>query len=318
MNYLLSVIIPTRNRFSYCLSSIESCIDLAPNVQVVVQDNSDTSNKEIIENKYGSKKNLKYNYHPGVLSFVDNFSEAVELSDGKYICVIGDDDAILPNILSVINMMEEKKADAVIPGLNSVYFWPTNEPIEKRGENGLLYLTYIRNKTKRIDPLKGLDKLISRAGQGYQEYGIPRVYHGVIKKECFDEIKNKTGHYFGGLTPDIYSAVSLCYACKNVYSVEYPITVSGICPTSGSAASATGKHTGELSSAPHFKGHSNYVWDEKAPAIYSVESIWAETVLQALKENGDERRYAKFNSYLLDAICYKKYKQRLLSKQNRD
>ena len=73
--------------------------------------------------------------------------------------------------------------------------------------------------------------------------------------------------------------------------MNYPITVSGICPTSGSADSATGRHTGKLEDAPHFRGHASYEWDNKAPAIYSVESIWGETVLKALKDFNDIKSY---------------------------
>ena len=281
---LLSIVIPTKNRQQYCLAAVKQIISLnLDKTQVVIQDNSDDRSleknlKQVIE--YGK---VKYHYREGVISFVDNFSEAVSLCDGEYICMIGDDDGILPNITQVVNTAKERNLDCVIAGLNSVYVWPSNNPIVKGGENGYLCLSYIKKEEKSVNPQKGLKQLIKNAGQDYQNLDLPRVYHGIAKRERLEEIRNIAGNYFKGLTPDIFIAVALASVCKNVIRINYPITISGICPRSGSSDSATGKHTGELRNAPHFRGHINYEWDKKVPAVYSVESIWAETALHALR-----------------------------------
>lgn len=310
MKFILTIIIPTKNRFKYCVSAIKSCLDINNElIQVVVQDNSDISNEETFDDLFNGYSNVKYNYTHEVLSFVDNFSCAISLADGEYVCMIGDDDGILSNILETVKDMKQKQIDALIPGLNSVYIWPSKTPFLKGAENGYLCVSNIRNKVINTNPLKGLDKLLKNGGQYYQDCDIPRLYHGIVKRSKLDEVKKITGNYFYGLTPDIYSAVALSYVCKKVVRIGYPITVSGICPTSGSADSATGKHTGNLSDAPHFRGHKNYQWDQKVPAIYTVESIWAETVLKALLDFDDKNSYKKFNVLYLNSICLKKYPQ---------
>lgn len=309
MNYLLSVIIPTKNRQYYCLAVVHQILGLKePNMQIVIQDNSD---EPILENEIAAfnTTNVKYHYHPGVLSFVDNFSEAVSISDGKYLCMIGDDDGILPNVMNAIELMVKEGYDCLIPGLNSVYCWPSESPFVKNGANGYLCLAYINNCSRVVNIQKGLQDLLKKGGQGYQECDIPRLYHGIVKRDVVDEIRRRSDKYFDGLTPDIYIAVALCFTCKKVCRVYYPITVSGMCPKSGSADSATGKHTGELKDAPHFRGHKQYSWDSKAPEIYSVESIWGETVLHALKNFGAKELYDQFNVRALDSICYLKYPQ---------
>lgn len=307
---LLSIVIPTKNRQQYCLAAVKQIISLnLDKTQVVIQDNSDDRSleknlKQVIENG-----KVKYHYREGVISFVDNFSEAVSLCDGEYICMIGDDDGILPNITQVVNTAKERNIDCVIAGLNAVYVWPSNNPIVKGGENGYLCLSYIKKEEKSVNPQKGLKQLIKNAGQDYQNLDLPRVYHGIAKRERLEEIRNIAGNYFKGLTPDIFIAVALASVCKNVIRINYPITISGICPRSGSSDSATGKHTGELRNAPHFRGHINYEWDKKVPAVYSVESIWAETALHALRTFNHNKLYDEFNVGLLDAICLKKYPQ---------
>ena len=309
MSYLLSVIIPTKNRQDYCLAAIKQIILLnANNIQIVIQDNSDLPSLKD-EIKLLKCNQIKYNYNGNILSFVDNFSEAVDLADGEYVCMIGDDDGILPNIIQVARYAKINELDAIVPGLNSVYIWPMQHSIVRGGEAGYLCLSFISKNMCEIDPLVGLSSLLAAAGQNYQQYDIPRIYHGIVRRDILIKVKERTGHYFGGLTPDIYMATALSILCKKVVRLGFPVTISGICNGSGSANSATGKHTGKLKDAPHFIGHHEaYVWSKEVPAIYTVETIWADTMLHALDELAPEyKKY--FNIKRLVEICAQKYPQ---------
>ena len=307
--YLISIVIPTKNRQKYCIEVVKQIVSLKlEDLQIVIQDNSDEDKlkEEILKLKCDD---ILYNYCDKTLSFVDNFSLALSLSSGEYVCMIGDDDGILPNIIKATKYIKANRIDALIPGLNSVYIWPSEHPIVKGGENGYLCLSYIKNKGKLIDCSKGLHDLMNKGGQEYQSLDLPRIYHGIIKKTILDQVKEMTGNYFSGLTPDIYMSTALSLICEKVYKVEFPVTVSGICLKSGSANSATGKHTGKLEDAPHFIGHDGYIWAQKVPKIYSVESIWADTVLHALNDFNAKKEQDKFRIDVLDAICLKKYPQ---------
>lgn len=309
MNDLLSIVIPTKNRQEYCIEAVRQILSLGlKQTQIVIQDNSDENSLKAMLDALGCS-NIKYNYHAGELSFVDNFSEGVALAEGEYICMIGDDDGVLPNITDVVKMAMKQGYDAVVPGLNAVYCWPTEHSFVKGGENGYLCVSYLYNRRHDIDCKKGLTHLMEQAGQGYQQTEIPRLYHGIVKRECVHAVKMQTGKFFDGLTPDIYISVALCFTCFRICKLDYPVTISGICPRSGSADSATGRHTGRLKDAPHFVGHEEYEWDLKAPVIYSVESIWAETVLHALKDFSADEYYDSFRIDVLDGICLKKYPQ---------
>ncbi|MDE6758671.1 MAG: glycosyltransferase family 2 protein [Clostridia bacterium] len=308
--YKLSIIIPTKNRQFYCKEAIEQILSLnLKSTQLVIQDNSDTNELFDYIVKLNNEK-IKYNYHPGILSFVDNFSEAVSLADGEYICMIGDDDGVLPFIEDIVDKFTKQgNCDAIIPGLNSVYCWPSSQPIFKKAEDGFLCVSFVNKKFKKVNPKDGLKLLLRRGGMDYQECLIPRLYHGIVRRQILEDIKEVTGKYFGGLTPDIYMAVSLALVCRDVFSIGFPVTVSGICPRSGSSDSATGRHTGKLEDAPHFRGHTNYKWDKTVPEIYSVETIWGETVLQALNDFKEKDRHKQFSIKYLDSLCYLKYPQ---------
>ena len=166
--YILSVIIPTKNRQFYCKKAVEQILAINnPKIQIVIQDNSDIDSLQNEIAKFNSPQ-IKYHYHSGIISFVDNFSEAVTLADGKYLCMIGDDDGVLPNIIDAVELAEEKGYDAIIPGLNSVYCWPTPTPFIKNAENGYLCLSFLRKGEYEIDSYYGLKQLMKTAGQDYQ------------------------------------------------------------------------------------------------------------------------------------------------------
>lgn len=308
-NYILSIVIPTKNRQKYCLAAINQIISLnIKNVEICIQDNSDT---DLLRNDISTLAcdDIVYNYHHGILSFVDNFSEAVSLAHGEYMCMIGDDDGILPSIIEVVEHMKKNEIDSVIPSLGAVYFWPSENPIVKNGEKGVLTLSLNKAESRYTDSKRALISLLKGAVQNYTSLDIPRLYHGIVKRSCLENIKKQCGTYFDGLTPDMYMAVALCFVCKRSLRISYPVTISGICPTSGSSDSASGRHTGELKEAPHFRGHLCYHWEDIIPAFYSVDTIWAETLMKSLKKFGKEDMKYRFNLPLFEVLCLKKYPQ---------
>lgn len=312
MKYNLSIIIPTKNRQYYCLKSVQQIINVINkqdyNVEIVINDNSDNNSLEYDIKKI-NYQDMKYNYVKEPLSFVDNFNEAVKLSKGDYILLIGDDDGILQTIFPTLDYAYKNDIDAIIPNLEAVYFWPSEKDIIKNSKNGLLYFTKRKIKTKNIDPKKEIIKLMSEAAQNYQSFDLTRIYHGIVRKEIL--VKNKSLKYFGGLTPDIYSSITTSLHSKNAIKTSFPVTISGISAKSGSADSVTGKHEGDLKLAPHFIGHKSYEWNEKIAKIYSVETIWAETAIKALLDFEKNEIVDKFNYKYLEYILKTKYKNYL-------
>ena len=71
--YLLSIIIPTKNRQKYCIEAVNQIIStLNSGVEIIIQDNSDTAELKTVVTKLNYDR-LVYNYHPGKLSFIDNY-----------------------------------------------------------------------------------------------------------------------------------------------------------------------------------------------------------------------------------------------------
>lgn len=314
--YLLSVLIPTKNREKYLIGSIEQILKIGDKrIQIVVQDNSDISVFDKLKKFIEKNENIKYNYTKGIVSFVDNFDIGLSLCDGEYICLIGDDDGIMPQIIPVIEWAKRNNKKVIRPSLNAYYFWPNSGARGNNLDDGYLRINYISKKIKKYNLSEEMNKLLSQGCQDYLLVGMAKLYHGIVKKECLDKIKNKTGKYFGGLTPDIYIATALSLVEDEMIEINFPLTVPGVCKGSGSSDAATGKHTGKLEDAPHFKGHKSYEWSKSIPKFYSVETIWADSSLAALNDFHKEGILNKFNLEFITLSClikHPKYKKIIL------
>ena len=309
MDYILSILIPTKNRKEYLLKCIDEVMSSCSNqVEVVIQDNSDKkwTAKDLQNYNFA---NLKYYHEFGDISFVDNFSKALENATGEFVCFIGDDDGILPEIEIVANWMKKNDIASVSQNISATYFWPNNQGAIKNTENGLLRIFYANNDIYIKNVKEELLELYKAGGQGYLNKGLVKSYHGIVKREYFQKIKEMTGRYINGLSPDIYAAVALSNYIKMNYVINFPITISGISPKSGAGASANGTHTGKLKDAPHFKGHELYIWDELVPEIYSVETIWADSALHAARDLKISYVDDYFGKEYLLKLCKKKYPQ---------
>jgi len=122
---LLSVIIPTRNRVNYAKSAIQAILRISSDdLQLVVEDNSDTTElADWVNNRFDDER-LIYHYSDIPISMSENYERAMTLASGEYICFIGDDDGVNPEIIEAVMWAKNFKLDAlVVPGVIN-YVWP--------------------------------------------------------------------------------------------------------------------------------------------------------------------------------------------------
>lgn len=302
---LLSIIIPTRNRQKYAISAINSILRIsAPELQLVIQDNSDSQTLQAYVNENIKDERLVYNYTPPPFSPLDNFNHAMSLATGEYVCVIGDDDGINPEIVNAARWAKAKNVEAVRTSFIAYYFWPdVQEHNSLRKLASQLTILPFRGKTIRVDQEKALFQLVRNAGQNYLNIPVPKIYHGFVMRDRLDEIYKRTGAYFKGLSPDIFGAIALGCITQCVVSIDYPLTIGGTCVASAASDSSAGKHKGRLEDAPHLRNRPDYKWDELIPRFYSVQTIWAETAVVALREMNRLDLLDRFNLPLLVAYA---------------
>lgn len=303
---LISIVIATKDRQVYALSAVESILSLPnPNIQVVVQDNSTTDTLKYSLSKFEKDKRLVYRYTNEVFSFIDNFNASIELSSAEYLCLIGDDDGINPEVIEVAQWAKNNNVDAVVGSLSANYRWEgTGAPdtLFTKMTGSTLTITHFNCEAEYVNVEKSLEKLMKNGCTNYNEFKLPKLYHGLVKKECLETIKTHTGSYINGLSPDIYSSISLACVINQLVYINYPITIPGVCAQSGSIKEGQiKKHSKKLEDAPHFKGQDNYSWNDEVPRIFCVQTIWADSGFSALRDMKRLDLIDKFNRHMLYA-----------------
>lgn len=296
---LLSIVIATKNREYYCIEAIKSILSIkSEEIQLGIADNSDSGKvKEFVDSLDDTRIVYKYDNSP--TSSIENFNRCMSLATGEYVCMIGDDDSVLPNILNVVKWAKENDIDSISCNSLTQYYWPK---AYEGFDDGLLIFPTLKSRKTAVNSKKTLKKLVKNGIVNHYEYSIPRTYHGLVKRDLMIEIKTKTGSFYGGLSPDIYSSFALSSIVKNHYEISLPFTIAGVCAKSSTAENLIGKHSGELKDMPHLKNKPDYIWDEKIPKYYGVYTTWCESALKALSDMKEKELYEKFNVYPLLAI----------------
>lgn len=304
---LISIVIPTKNRQKYCLSAIDSILQIGSDkVQIVIQDNSDTDDLKNQMPKIENEQILKYQYIPEKLSFVENFNNAIESADGQYICIIGDDDGINPEIIEATQWAKSKNIDCLVGNVEANYRWDNTgakDTLFTKMTGSTLTITHFDGKAKKVDIETSLIQLMKNGCTNYLDFDFPKLYHGVVKKEALDKLKKHSGQYLKGLSPDIYAAIALALTVDSLVVIDYPLTIPGVCAESGSIKEGQKRdHSKELSAAPHFQGRKDiYNWEENVPKIYCVQTIWSDSAFQAVREFHREDLIKYFDEYMLCA-----------------
>lgn len=275
---LLSIIIPSRNRQKYAISCIKSILSINDyRFELVVHDNSDDNKLEALINSEVYDSRLRYIYDSSPMSTVHNFNKAMEYVNGEYLCFIGDDDGVNQEIIEISHWAKIKNLDAVIERTRIGYSWPTDT------RNGKMIIYPFSGEIKEVNVDKTLKRFLSDGGIYYLNYDLPKVYHGIIKKECFDKVKRETGNYFGGLSVDIFASVAVSLVAIKVVSIDYPFTIAGNSFASDQTHRTEHAKKMDLKDAPHFREIGNYNWSDNVPPVYTVATIWSESGIQALK-----------------------------------
>lgn len=300
---LLSIVIPTRNRPQYAIGAVRSLLRIpSPDVEFVVQDSGDSRELEDHIRAHLGDGRLCYNYTQPPVNIVENFSLGVEHSSGEYVCILGDDDGVNPGIVAAVRWAKANNIDALSPRSVAVYYWPDFRS-RYHGDRhaGKLYIRPFSGGYSFPVMEAALRQCVRNAGQGVEVFHLPRVYEGIVRKHCLDRIRERTGSYFGGVSPDVFGAVALANFVERCCELDYPLILGGCGRASGAGLSAMGQHKGNL--RERLKAFPDLAWPSGVPRFYSAETVWAQAALTALQSTGRTDLLAAFNFPLLHAKC---------------
>ncbi|MDB4891926.1 MAG: hypothetical protein JWL61_3781 [Gemmatimonadetes bacterium] len=288
---LLSIVVPTRNRAAYAISAIQSILEIDDSrLELVVQDNSDERDLEEWLTARPVDRRLKYNHSRTPLSFIHNFDAAARLTSGEYLCFIGDDDGVNPEIVAAAAWASAQDLDALVVKSSSHYLWRGTglaSTLFTEVTGGTLTIGDFKCTVVWADVEQEVRALLRNGGLYYLDAGLPKLYHGLVHRRCLEAVYNKTGAYFGGLSPDTYASLAIACVARRVAVIDYPLTIPGSCAVSGAILEGAHKrHSKRLADAPHLRHRGEYEWSPLVPRVYTVESIWVDSSLAALRDMG--------------------------------
>lgn len=297
---LLSIIIPSKNRAVYAISSVKSILSIQDEtLEVLVHDNSDNNDLGKSLAAYISDSRLRYIYDPSPMPILWNFEKAMEQSKGKYVCFLGDDDSVNPEIMDAVHWADKNGLDAISGNLSAGYHWP------KGSQKGHLTQFPISGKWKFVNLEEELKSYVKAGCVYYLNHHLPKAYHGLVKRTCLEKIRSITGEFFGGLTPDSNSAVSLAIVSEKVVSIDYPLTLPGSSTASDQTHRTEEAKKRPLKDAPQLQGRQDYAWSSIVPRIFSGETMWAESGVAALTTMGRDDLVKEINVAKMMALMVK-------------
>lgn len=270
---LLSIVIPTKNRYPYLFKLLDTIDSFNFNeVEVVIQDNNER-NEPILEyfQKLGGKPSyIKYDWNKESLPISLNSDYAILNSTGEYVCFIGDDDGVTKGIINQVKYLKNNGIEAMITRL-AVYNWPDYKDDSIFSLSSTLSLDNPKGKNYILYSNKELKKVAK--GGGATLGLLPRVYQGVVSRAALDKLYEKCGSFFPGPSPDMANAIALTAVVENYLYSDEPTIITGQSKFVGGGERLL-KKLMNLSEIPHLPKDIMDYWDSKLPSLWCTDTIW--------------------------------------------
>lgn len=294
MGYLLSIVVPTKDRYFYLKHLIELIKSFnSDDIELIIQDNT-YDNAEIIEYLDNlDYPHLKYFHTKEPISVSENSTNAILNSTGEYVCFIGDDDGVTRHIVDCVKWMKENDIE-VLKSQFASYKWPSFVNGRFFKLSSTISLADYSGGYYEFDGIQALRRLI-KEGFSTLSY-MPKVYNGITKRTTLDKILKSTGSFFPGPSPDMANAVALCILSnKNVY-IDFPIIIGGQSVNVGGGVRKIKGGYARLSDLPFLPKNSVDTWEKTLPQIWCVETVWPESGIKGIR--------ALKKTELLDLVDY--------------
>ena len=291
MRKLLTIIVPIKDSYKYTYSIIEQVTSMNSElIDMVISDNSD-DNSEMIQyiDNLGSSC-INYFHHDKPISMTENFEVGIKEANGEYVCILGADDNFSTKILEVVQYLKDNDIESAIFN-KAAYNWPGMQfRVHHKTPN--LTIKKFTGELKHIDVSNEFNALLAR---GMTSLGkLPAPYHGVIRKERFEEVLLKSGRYIPGASPDMAMAVSLSLVTSKHVFIDAPITISGHSYNSAGGKGARGQHKGNLKNKSFLPADIEERWPSFIPKVWTSPTVYADSLVSSLKKMKEEDKLKSF------------------------
>lgn len=232
-NMRLSICVPSRNRQYYFQKTIEGLLrSKRDDLEFVLVDNSDDPS---VMNDYmrAHEGDPRIVYLPSAdrtLPMIENWERTLAAATGDWVTVIGDDDFIDPDVMTVL-----KKVVAVNPETEAfawsvvAYSWPS--PEQKSTSIHVPFNSFVVKVPR--------EQLLKRMFGWYEATTVPTsgysIYHSAVSRDLLDRIRRKYGgRYFEHPVIDYDMAMKVMVEGKHFAFCQRTFSVMGSCPESNS------------------------------------------------------------------------------------
>ena len=165
-NPLLSIVVPTYNRYPYLKKLIELIDSFHEDeIELVIHDNTEDNSEILSYLDAHNYNNILYCHRKDHIPVTLNSDLAILNSTGKYVCFIGDDDGVIRNILDYVKWMDENGIDSLRSEPPISYSWPGSKGIIYDSSSKLLFHKPIGKKEIVTDFQKVRKYNLRRGGQ---------------------------------------------------------------------------------------------------------------------------------------------------------
>lgn len=298
---LLSIVVPTKNRYYYLYFLIELISSFkSDEVEMVIQDNSD-DNSEFL-NTIDLEKNpfIRYFYDSKHLSQSENSDLSIKNSRGEYVCFIGDDDGILPNIVETVRFLKENNIDALIAS-TVIYNWP--DFVDKSIYHLSSSVQYKKGKGKYIE-INTRNEIENCVKSGLKDLcRLPKVYQGIVRRKILDKVYHRAGSFFPGGSPDMANAIALAILTPKTLYYDSPLIISGQSKSVGGGERLLNRNKlPNITKVPFLPKNISETWDERLPRYWCADTIWPQSAISAFHAMGVNLPKVNFNQILATFI----------------
>ncbi len=282
---LLSVAMPTHNRARYAIHAIQSVLAQGDErLELVVSDTSTDGELAtwLAAHPAGRDPRLNYFRPAQRLDMTGNHNAAVAACRGEFLCLIGDDDTIGPYALEAAQWALAQGIDVIAPNVVANYVWPDfRSRYFGAGHSSRLYFARHMGGGRLCEARDALALALSQAAQGTD--GLPKIYHGLVRRHLMERVRERSGQYFHGSSPDMSGAVGLAACGGRFLEVDFPLSIPGASGGSNTGRSAMNTHKGKLTAESQTSGFAASGWSPGVPKFFSVETVWAHAALETLR-----------------------------------
>lgn len=233
-----AVVIPTRNRQAYAVEAVETVIAAGDGSQsgleIILADASDDA-RELPARIAGAGLSDRVRILAPDAAAMDmqaNWERALAATTAQYVIFIGDDDGLAPDALDTLDALIEAAPAPVYAWDPVDYRWPCF-PTAGRGRLAVSLAPPALSLANAKQSLARHFTWQTRAK--WPEIG-PSIYHGAVRRDVIDCVRQSQGAYFSSFIVDYASAIANAALIDRFVHVSAPLSILGSCGRSNSAA----------------------------------------------------------------------------------